>query len=155
MIKLAALSPKTMASQEQQGVNSPEEAQLKQLFTELAYAMLEGKIPSAAPMVTNFRVLEVDLDNNKAIGAFTLKVGQSTATIPVLMSEGQIKPPEVIFSEESKTYLPLTEGWLEELQSTDGGSLGKSAKAPKTLSSDMDIRAITLPPSSGRFVDDS
>ena len=152
MIKLAAISPKTMNSQEQQGVNSPEEAQLKQIFSELSYAMLEGKIPSIVPKVTSFKVLEVDLDNNKAVGAFSVSSGSNYATIPVIMSEGKVRPPEVIFSEKSKTYLPLTENWVKELESDGDRDMGKAAKAPKTLSSDMDIRAITLPPSTGRFV---
>ena len=152
MIKLAAISPKTMNSQEQQGVSSPEEAQLKQIFSELSYAMLEGKIPSVVPKVTSFKVLEVDLDNNRAVGAFSVSSGSNYATIPVIMSEGKVKPPEVIFSEKSKTYLPLTENWVKELESDGDTDMGKAAKAPKTLSSDMDVRAITLPPSTGRFV---
>ena len=152
MIKLAAISPKTMRSQEQQGVSSPEEAQLKQLFSDLAYSMLEGKIPSVMPKITSFKVLEVDIQGNKAVGAFSVQSGDSQATIPVIMSEGKVKPPEVIFSEKSKSYLPLTENWVQELESDASGNMGKSAKAPKTLSSDIDIRAITLPPSTGRFV---
>ena len=152
MIKLAAISPKTLGSQEQQGTNSPEEAQLKQLFTELSYAMLEGKLPSILPKVSNFRVLDIDISANKAVGAFTIKTNTSTATIPIIMSEGTVKPPEVMFSEESKTYIPLSPSWAQELESSEKAYLGKSAKAPKSLSSDMDVRAITLPPSTGRFV---
>jgi hypothetical protein len=141
-----------MNSVEQQGVGSPEEAQLKQLFSDLAYAMLEGKAPTLVPAVQDFKVLEVDLENNKAVGAFSVQTGQHRAMVPVVMSDGKVKPPELIYSQESKTYLPLTEEWMEELANPDSSYLGKSAKAPKTLSSDMDVRAITLPPSTGRFV---
>ena len=152
MIKLSAISPKTMASSEQQGVGSPEEAQLKQLFSELAYSMLEGKSPTIVPSVQDFKVLEVDLENNKAVGAFTINVSGKRGMIPVVMSDGKVKPPELIYSEESKSYLPLTDSWMSELANPDSNYLGKSAKAPKTLSSDMDVRALTLPPSTGRFV---
>lgn len=152
MIKLSAMSPKTMQSVEQQGVGSPEEAQLKQLFSDLAYAMLEGKAPQVVPMVQDFKVLEVDLDNNKAVGAFSVQSGGGSAMIPIVMSDGKVKPPELVYSQESKSYLPLTDEWLSELASPNSSYLGKSAKAPKTLSSDMDVRALTLPPSTGRFV---
>lgn len=152
MIKLSAISPKTMASSEQQGVSSPEEAQLKQLFSDLSYAVLEGKAPTVVPMVQDFKVLEVDLDNNKAVGAFSIEIQGKKAMIPVIMSDGKVKPPELIYSQESKTYLPLTDNWMQEIGNPDSSYLGKSAKAPKTLSSDMDVRALTLPPSTGRFV---
>ena len=72
--------------------------------------------------------------------------------VPVVMSDGKVKPPELMYSEESKTYVPLTEDWMSEIGNPDSSYLGKSAKAPSTLSSDMDVRAITLPPSTGRFV---
>ena len=152
MIKLAAISPKTMSEQEQQGVGSPEEAQLKQLFTDLAYGMLEGKAPTVVPNVTDFRVLEVDIEGNKAVGAFSLQVGDKKAMIPIVMSDGKVKPPELIYSEQSKTYVPLSDKWVQEMSNPESNYLGKSAKAPKTLSSDMDVRALTLPPSTGRFV---
>ena len=152
MIKLAAISPKTMQNSEQQGVTSPEEAQLKQLFGDLSYSMLEGKMPTIVPNVQDFKVLEVDLDNNKAVGAFSVNVSGKKGMIPIVMSDGKVKPPELIYSEESKTYLPLNDSWMNEIANPDSNYLGKSAKAPKTLSSDMDVRALTLPPSTGRFV---
>jgi hypothetical protein len=152
MIKLSAISPKTTSSAEQQGVGSPEEAQLKQLFSDLAYAMLEGKAPTLVPNIQDFKVLEVDIDANKAVGAFSVNLAGKRAMVPVVMSDGKVKPPELMYSEESKTYLPLTEEWMSEVGNPDSSYLGKSAKAPKTLSSDMDVRALTLPPSTGRFV---
>ena len=141
-----------MLSGEQQGASSPEESQLKQLFSELSYAMLEGKMPTIAPNILSFKVLEVDLDKRRGVGVFKAKVGQNTASIPIVMNDGKVLTPEVIYSDKSKTYLPLKNNWMEELKNPSENYLGKSAKAPKTLSSDMDVRALTLPPSTGRFV---
>ena len=152
MIKLAAISPKTMMAGEQQGASSPEEVQLKQLFSELSYAMLEGKLPNIMPNITSFKVLEVDLDKRRGVGVFKVSVGQNSASIPIIMNDGKVLTPEVIYSDAGKSYLPLKDNWLEELRNPSENYLGKSAKAPKTLSSDMDVRALTLPPSTGRFV---
>jgi hypothetical protein len=152
MIKLAAISPKTMVAGEQQGANSPEENELKNLFSQLSHTMLEGKAPNAIPYVTSFKVLEVDMNANRAVGAFELNVNGSTALIPVIMADGKVKSPEVIYSGTAKSFIPLTDKWLEEIQKPDIGYLGKSEKAPDTLSSDMDVRAATLPPTTGRFV---
>jgi len=152
MIKLSALSPKTMVAGEQQGANSPEEMELKNLFTQLSYTMLEGKAPNSIPYVTSFKVLEVDMAANRAVGAFELNVNGSRALIPVLMSDGKVKSPEVIYSGEAKSFIPLSDKWLEEIQKPEISYLGKSEKAPDTLSSDLDVRAATLPPTTGRFV---
>lgn len=152
MIKLAAISPKTMVAGEQQGANSPEENELKNLFSQLSHTMLEGKAPNAVPYVTSFKVLEVDMKANRAVGAFELNINGSRALIPILMSDGKVKSPEVIYSGEAKSFIPLSDKWLEEIQKPEIGYLGKSEKAPETLSSDMDVRAATLPPTTGRFV---
>jgi hypothetical protein len=48
--------------------------------------------------------------------------------------------------------LPLNDQWIKEVQSQPIDSLGSPSKAPPGLSSDVDIRALTLPPTTGRFV---
>lgn len=152
MIKLAAISPKTMVAGEQQGANSPEEMELKNLFSQLSYTMLEGKAPNTLPYVTSFKVLEVDMGANRAVGAFELDINGNKALIPVVMSDGKVKSPEVVYSGKAKSFIPLSDKWIEEIQKPEIEYLGKSEKAPDTLSSDLDVRAATLPPTTGRFV---
>ena len=151
MIKLAAISPKTMMSADA-GVNSPEEAQLKELFSQMAYSMLESKMPNLVPSIQSFKVIKVDLEGNRGVGAFSIGADGKSITVPVLMSEGKVVPPEVFYSPESATYMPLSDEWIAEASKPTGPDIGVGSKGPKSLSKDMDIRAVTLPPTTGRFV---
>jgi hypothetical protein len=153
MIKLSAISPKTLISMGgSQGVSSPEEMQLKSLLEQMAYSMLESKAPNLMSYVTSFKPIEFDIDSNRAVGAFSLNINGVSILIPIVMSSGKVKSPEVFYDIGTDTYLPLEDGWIKEVQSKLLNSLGAPSKAPPGLSSDVDIRALTLPPTTGRFV---
>jgi hypothetical protein len=153
MIKLSAISPKTIVSMGgDQGASTPEEAQLKELLSQMAYSMLNSKAPNLAPYITSFKPLELDLDSNKAVGAFSLDLNGKNIMIPIVMSDGKVKPPEVFYSKEQDAFLPLNNKWMEEIQKAEAAGLGQNVEAPDSLSGDVDIRALTLPPTTGRFV---
>jgi hypothetical protein len=153
MIKLSAISPKTIVSMGgDEGSSTPEEAQLKELLSQMAYSMLQSKAPNLAPYITSFKPLELDLDSNKAVGAFSLDLNGKNIMIPIVMSDGKVKPPEVFYSKEQDAFLPLNNKWMEEIQKAEAANLGENVEAPESLSGDVDIRALTLPPTTGRFV---
>ena len=153
MIKLSAISPKTIVSMGgEQGASTPEEAQLKDLLSQMAYSMLQSKAPNLSPYITSFKPIELDISENKAVGAFSIDLNGKKVMIPVIMSDGKVKSPEVFYSKDQDAFLPLNNQWMEEIQKDDSYSMGKSTEAPKALSSDVDIRALTLPPTTGRFV---
>ena len=136
----------------EQGASTPEEAQLKDLLSQMAYSMLQSKAPNLSPYITSFKPIELDITENKAVGAFSIDLNGKKVMIPVIMSDGKVKSPEVFYSKDQDAFLPLNNQWMEEIQKDDSYSMGKSTEAPKALSSDVDIRALTLPPTTGRFV---
>jgi len=153
MIKLSAISPKTIVSLGgEQGATTPEESQLKDLLSQMAYSMLQSKAPNLVPYITSFKPIELDMSENKAVGAFSIDLNGKKVMIPVIMSDGKVKSPEVFYSKDQDAFLPLNNQWMEEIQKDDSSSMGSSTEAPKALSSDVDIRALTLPPTTGRFV---
>ncbi len=153
MIKTSAISPKTIISMGgMEGASTPEELQLKELLQQMSYGMLQSKAPNLMPYVTSFKPIEFDIESNRAVGAFSLDLNGVKIMVPIVMSEGKIKPPEVFYSEDIDTYLPLTDAWVQEAQRRSIGDMGSATKAPPGLSSDVDIRALTLPPTTGRFV---
>ncbi len=153
MIKLSAISPKTIVSMGgQDGASTPEENQLKDLLSQMAYSMLQSKAPNLMPYITSFKPIELDLDSNKAVGAFSIDLNGKSVMIPIVMSDGKVKPPEVFYAKDQDAFLPLNNKWMEEIQKAESNNLGEAVEAPESLSSDVDIRALTLPPTTGRFV---
>jgi hypothetical protein len=104
------------------------------------------------PYITSFKPIELDLDSNKAVGAFSIDLNGKSVMIPIVMSDGKVKPPEVFYAKDQDAFLPLNNKWMEEIQKAESNNLGEAVEAPESLSSDVDIRALTLPPTTGRFV---
>ncbi len=135
-----------------EGASTPEELQLKELLQQMAYGILQSKAPNLMPYVTSFKPIEFDIEKNKAVGAFSLDLNGVDIMIPIVMSEGRVKSPEVFYSQDIDSYLPLSDSWIQEAQRRSLGNIGSSTQPPPGLSSDVDIRALTLPPTTGRFV---
>ena len=135
-----------------EGASTPEELQLKELLQQMSYGILQSKAPNLMPYVTSFKPIEFDIEKNKAVGAFSLDLNGVDIMIPIVMSEGKVKSPEVFYSQDIDSYLPLSDAWVQEAQRRSLGDIGSSTTAPPGLSSDVDIRALTLPPTTGRFV---
>jgi hypothetical protein len=120
-------------------------------FSDLAYGVLLNRLPDAAEDVVTFKVLDTDLDNGRGVGAFVLLRNEQPLYIPVILSDNRLKPLEVIYHKALNIFLPLTKGWLDEVDKTALASLGKGIKTPESLYTDVDIRNIVVPPLTGRF----
>ena len=127
---------------------SPEEMEFTRLFTDMAYGILEGKMPDLLQSVVTFKVLEASVEENKAAGVFVVDQGGTYIYIPVMLSGGKVKSPELFYVKDLDSFLPLTSEWLREAAKTATPEMGMAAKAPSTLANDMDISALTQPPTS-------
>lgn len=147
-----AISPRTQQMQQQAGAG-PDQAgqQFEKGFSDLAYNVLLSKLPDIVQDVVTFKVLETDLDEGTGVGAFVLMRHDQPLYIPVVMVNSAIKPLELVYSKALNIFLPLTKAWLEEMDKTAVGALGKGVKTPETLYTDVDIRNIMVPPITGRF----
>jgi hypothetical protein len=152
MIKLAAISPRTNAFLESSQGGGPEVAEFESLFSDMAYSLLETKLPELMNHVVTFKILESNMDENSALGSFILDVNGADVHIPLVLSQGSVQKPEVFYSKELDSFLPLTQKWVESTSALTNAPMGSAENAPKTLPSDMDVRALTLPPTTGRFV---
>jgi hypothetical protein len=149
---MPALSPRTQ--QLQAGMNAgpdQESALFEQGMSEMAYNLLSSRMPDVVPDVVTFKVLNVDLDKGSGVGAFVVLRHEQPIYIPVVMVDNAIKPLEIFFHKAMNVFLPLTKGWLDEIDKTSLSALGAGVKTPETLYTDVDIRNVVVPPITGRF----
>lgn len=120
-------------------------------MSEMAYNLLSSRMPDVLESVVTFKVLNVDIDKGAGVGAFVVLRNEQPIYIPVVMVDNAIKPLEIFFHKSMNVFLPLTKGWLDEIDKTSLSSLGTGVKTPETLYTDVDIRNVVVPPITGRF----
>lgn len=129
-----------------------QEAQLfEQGMSEMAYNLLTARMPDVVQDVVTFKVLDTDLDKGSGVGAFVVLRNEQPIYIPVVMVDNAIKPLEVFYHKAQNVFLPLTKGWLDEIDKHALSALGTGVKTPETLYTDVDIRNVVVPPITGRF----
>lgn len=149
---MPALSPRTQQMQAGMEAGPDQETALfEQGFSDMAYALLSSRMPDVLADVVTFKILDVDLDKGSGVGAFVVLRGEQPIYIPVVMSDNTIKPLEIFYHKKLNVFLPLTKGWLDEIEKSSLSSLGTGVKTPETLYTDVDIRNVVVPPITGRF----
>jgi hypothetical protein len=149
---MPSMSPRTQQFQATAGAGVDQTTQLfEQGFSQMAHNILMSKLPDIVQDVVTFKILDTDVERGMGVGAFIVMRNDDPLYIPVVMSENNIKPLELVYHKALNIFLPLSKQWLEELDKTSLTSMGKGVKTPETLYSDVDIRNIVVPPLTGRF----
>lgn len=149
---MPALSPRTQQMQAGMEAGPDQETALfEQGFSDMAYALLSSRMPDVIADVVTFKILNVNIDKGSGVGAFVVLRGEQPIYVPVVMADNSIKPLEIFYHKKLNVFLPLTRGWLDEIEKSSLSSLGTGVKTPETLYTDVDIRNVVVPPITGRF----
>lgn len=149
-IKKALLSPAVNA--QQQMPSSTDEQQLfEDKFGQMAYQAFSSKFPDLVAEIVTFKMLDSDLETGTAVGAFILEQEGDYVYVPTVLSENDLKPFDMMYVKTKDIFLPLTHEWLEEVKKGTISSLGEGSKLPETVPTDVDIRNIVVPPTTGRY----
>lgn len=149
--------PMTMSPQVDQFSQTPPEEQAEQMFkdrfTKMAFSVLFSKFSEIAPHVVTFKILETKPDEGRGVGAFIVMYNQKPVYVPVILTDGQLKPMDIFYYKELNIFLPLTPQWLDEISKMALDDMGQGAQLPQQVAQDVNIRDLILPPltSSGRI----
>ena len=143
-------SPRTQAFQQPQGPEDEEELFSKG-FSDLAYRAFQKNHPDLYEHLITFRVLNVDAGTGEGIGAFILKVNQDILFVPAVISDNAVKPLDMFYARAKDRFYPLTSEWIGKATSGGVSNLGDGIEPPKDLNTDVDIRNVVVPPTTGRY----
>jgi len=146
------MSPKTMGFMDA-GMGGPVDPELnfEQQFADQAMAVFGSKFPSLMEYLVTFKTISSKLDKGDAVGALILDVGGQQVYVPVIMSEGNMKPIELVYYKDADKFIPLTEDWVAQIQSNAVQKLGEPMQTPRTLVRNIDLRNVMFPPLTGRY----
>lgn len=143
-------SPKTQGFQVPPGPQDEDDL-FRQGFEQLAYQAFGKANPQLMAEIVSFRPLDTDASQGKGVGAFILQHGQEAFLVPCVVSDNAVKPIDMFYSRRLDRYYPLTNEWLQEASKGSLQSLGQGVTPPKTLPTDVDIRNLVVPPTTGRY----
>jgi len=122
------------------------EQMFKDRFTQIAYSVLSSKFSELVPEIVTLKILDVNADKGNAVGAFILLRNEKPLYIPVVMTNGQLKPLDMFYYKDLNIFLPLSPQWIEEVAKMSLNSMGDSASIPEEVPRDVNIRDLILPP---------
>lgn len=146
------VSPRTQQLQAGMAAGPDQESALfEQGFSDMAYNLLSARMPDLIEGVVTFKIIQTDLEKGLGIGAFIIMRNGTPIYVPVVMSDNAVKPLDLFYHKASNMFMPLTKGWLEEVDKNSIGVMGDGVKTPETLYTDVDLRNVVVPPITGRF----
>lgn len=122
------------------------EQMFKDRFTQIAYSVLSAKFSELVPDIVTLKLMDTDAEKGNAIGAFILLKNERPLYIPVIMTNGQLKPLDMFYYKDLNIFLPLDSQWVEEVGKMSLKSMGESASIPEEVPRDVNIRDLILPP---------
>lgn len=151
-----AISPTVQAYQQQQmnqeGASS-DQISFNKKFGEQAFRILNSKYPDVLKNVITFKVVESDVDQGSATGAFVLAKGKDVIYIPVVLNDGSIESCEMLYDKAEDTISPLIPQEVKRITSSNklqGPSV--AGKAPYVENTESIFRGMFRPPASSNPV---
>jgi len=120
-------------------------------FSDLAYRAFQKTHPELYGDLVSFRVLATDAPAGEGVGAFILKRGPEVLFVPAVIADNAVKPLDMMYVRSKDRFYPLTTEWIEKATSGGVSSLGQGIEPPKDLNTDVDIRNVVVPPTTGRY----
>lgn len=150
MTKIAALGP-AIDALEQTPTNASKAQFFEQHVTDQAYQAFDARHPDLTESIVTFKMVTSDPDAGTAVGAFILDLAGEAAYVPVTFHADEVSPLDILFVVNKGTFVPFTQEWVEEVLRNSSQGLGEAQKLPPTVATDMDIRNLVVPPTTGRY----
>jgi hypothetical protein len=148
--KLASFSPGIDAMN---APYSPEaaQAQFDASITQSMYQRFGSKFPDLVPSLVTLRLLASDVDTGTAFGAFVLDIGDRVVYVPAVVNDSRLEELDIVYDKTTDQFAPLTLQQLRYLRNRGTNPMGTAEKLPQSVPTDVDIRALMLPPETGRY----
>ena len=109
------------------------------------------EFPHLLDYAVNIRTVDKKDESLSYVFAVDLKTPTGEFVLPVFVVNGVIKPMNILYDKIHDIYIPNTKAWLEFSDSALFSGVGQSVKTPKDLKTDVDVRNLVIPPTTGRY----
>lgn len=150
MTKIAALGP-AIDALAQTPTNVSKAQFFEQHVSEQAYQAFNMRHPDLVESIVTYKTVSSDPDAGTAIGAFVMDLNGKPAYVPVTFHEDEVAPLDILYLVDKDQFVPFTQDAVTMATQNSLQSLGEAEKLPPTVATDMDIRNLVVPPTTGRY----
>lgn len=122
-------------------------------IAELAINTLKTQVPTLMPYALAFQLVERGDDDDRAIGFFGFRVGESLLYVPIFFLNGTIKGTELCYVVDEDRFVPLEDDWVNQLTKKKSFSIGQTASKDRRQQgiTGPDLRRLRIPPSESKI----
>jgi len=113
--------------------------------------IINNKFSYLASGLKNIEVISKDENKGHFLLVATIENQNGTFYMPIFIIGGEIKPLNMLYSKKNGMFIPNSKEWLQLNEVSTMPQLGEAAKQPSTMYTDVDIRPIMIPPTTGRY----
>jgi hypothetical protein len=113
--------------------------------------IINNKFSYLANGLKNIEVISKDENKGHFLLIATIENQNGIFYMPIFIIGGEIKPLNMLYSKKSGMFIPNSKEWLQLNEVSTMPQLGEAAKQPSTMYTDVDIRPIMIPPTTGRY----
>ena len=84
-------------------------------FGNAAYNTFNAKYPQISNFIVTFKVVDSDVENSRALGAFIITYGTDVVYVPVILAQGVIASCEMVYNKEENTFSPLVKDVITDI----------------------------------------
>ncbi len=112
------------------GAESPDDLQMEQDFSRLAYMFLQDRAAPLLEHILGFEVVQRAEDGSRAVGIFGFKIGDDYYYVPAFFVNNQIKGMDLLFNKRTNMFMPLQEDWIDYIVDRQTIELGMGNAEP-------------------------
>jgi len=113
--------------------------------------IINNKFSYLANGLKNIEVMSKDENKGHFLLVATIEDQNGTFYMPIFIVGGEIKPMNMLYSKKNGMFIPNNKEWLQLNEVASMPQLGEAAKQPSTMYTDVDIRPVMIPPTTGRY----
>ena len=139
--------------QQAQGAPMTADQMFEKNFSDSAFAQLRSKFPQLMQYVVTFKVLDSNVTDGRAFGAFVIQAGKELRYVPVVMGNGAVTSCEMLYDKESDSFTPLSAEMVRKVISDNMLMGGEMLSGDVHVDDTKDIfKNMIRPPASSNVV---
>lgn len=139
--------------QQPQGAPMSADQMFEKNFSDSAFAQLRSKFPQLMQYVVTFKVLDANVEDGRAFGAFVIQAGKNLRYVPIVMGNGAVTSSEMIYNKEEDSFEPLSADTVRKVTSDNMLMGGEILSGDAHVDDTKEIfRNMIRPPASSNVV---
>jgi hypothetical protein len=123
----------------------------EQQIMDIIQQKINNEYPYMLKYLKNINMIDKKEDSLSYVFGAEMETPYGEFVAPIFVVNGLIKPISLLFDKQNGIFIPNSEQWIKMTDSIMSPQIGEQTKVPKDLKTDVDVRNLVIPPTTGRY----